>query len=184
MIHNVFSYQTSHMPKKSLIFIISIGLGLVTGCGGGDSDLGIPAPPPQSGSVSASATVDVTAPNTPAPAGTVAPPAATPSIDFAAVKRPLDAQGNPLNDLDFLNHLVHQANESRLAKGSDIPMKDSFKTEAEQMAYEEAQRKRFEPISDLNDLVKDGFIKALPTAPAGQKFALDPATKKVILTAQ
>lgn len=133
------------------------------------------------------ATVDAgTAANAaaPSPTGNVAPPVAAPSIDFAAAERPLDAQGNRLNDLDYLSHLVHEANEARLSKSSDIPMKTSFKTEAEQMAYEESQRKRFEPISDLNDLVKDGYLKSLPAAPAGQKYAIDQATKKVILTVQ
>ena len=169
--------------RVSLIILICAIASISAGCGGGSSEDAVPPPTPQA-DVSG-ATLDLgAAPNTaaPSPTGNVAPPAAPPGIDFASAARPLDAQGNQLNDLDYLNHLVHQANEARLSKSSDIPMKASFKTEAEQVAYEEAQRKRFEPISDLNDLVKDGFLKSLPAAPAGQKFAIDPTTKKVILT--
>jgi hypothetical protein len=173
------------MPNRLNFLILVSSASLLAGCGGGDTDNAVP-PPPTQGDVTA-ATVDVgTAANTPAPApgGNVAPPAATPGIDFGSAERPLDAQGNRLNDLDYLSHLVHEANEARLSKAGDVQTKSSFKTEAEQMAYEESQRKRFEPISDLNDLVKDGFLKSLPAAPAGQKYAIDQATKKVILTAQ
>lgn len=85
-----------------------------------------------------------------------------------------------MNDLEYLNHLVQQVNEFR-AIPKEINQK-AFKTEAEQLAYEEAQQAQLNrgPVKDLNELVSSGVIKALPTAPAGQRYALD-ATGKVVL---
>ncbi len=85
-----------------------------------------------------------------------------------------------MSDLEYLNHLVEQVNESRV---SDIEIKQkAFKTEAEQVAYEEAeQQKRKGPIRDLNELVTAGVLKALPTAPGGQRYTIDATTGKVVL---
>ncbi|MCD6051426.1 MAG: hypothetical protein K0Q55_2830, partial [Verrucomicrobia bacterium] len=85
------------------------------------------------------------------------------------------------NDLEYLNHLVQQVNESRTAP-KEINQK-SFKTEAEQLAYEEAQQQALNrgPVKDLNELVSSGVIKAMPTAPAGQRYVLDATTGKVVL---
>jgi hypothetical protein len=86
-----------------------------------------------------------------------------------------------MSDLEYLNHLVQQVNESR-ATPKEIDQK-SFKTEAEQLAYEEAQQRALNrgPVKDLNELVSAGAIKALPAAPAGQRYVLDPTTGKVVL---
>ncbi len=86
-----------------------------------------------------------------------------------------------MSDLEYLNHLVQQVNESR-STPKEINQK-AFKTEAEQLAYEEAQQQALNrgPVKDLNELVSSGVIKTLPTAPAGQRYALDTATGKVVL---
>jgi len=84
-----------------------------------------------------------------------------------------------MSDIEFLNHLVHEVNESRISS-ADIPQK-AFKTEAEQMAYEEAMLQRKAPVKDLNELVTAGLLKALPEAPAGQRYMLDPTSGKVVL---
>lgn len=36
-------------------------------------------------------------------------------------------------------------------------------------------------LTDLNTMVKVGFMKRMPTPPAGQKFHYDPQTMKVTL---
>ncbi len=96
------------------------------------------------------------------------------------IERPTNAQGNPMSDLELLNHLVQELNESRVSD-VDISQK-TFKTEAEQVAYEAAQEQlRKGPVKDLNELVTAGILKALPQAPAGQRYAIDAATGKVVL---
>lgn len=84
-----------------------------------------------------------------------------------------------MSDLEFLNHLVGQLNESRVAP-TETPQK-AFKTEAEQMAYEEAMQKAKEPVRDLNELVTAGILKTLPQAPNGQQYTIDAQSGKVVL---
>ncbi len=84
-----------------------------------------------------------------------------------------------MSDLELLNHLVHQVNESR-AVGPEIKQMQ-FKTEAEQSAYEAAQRQKQAPVKDLNELVAAKVIKTLPTAPAGKRYAVDATSGKVVL---
>lgn len=84
-----------------------------------------------------------------------------------------------MSDLEFLNHLVSQLNESRVAP-TEIRQK-AFKTEAEQLAYEESQQQKQGPVRDLNELVSAGVLKQLPQAPAGQHYAIDATTGKVVI---
>lgn len=140
----------------------------------------VPAAPAASAEA-AQATVSIGGPAAqiappPSASATVAPSA---GISLAAADRPINAQGNPMSDIEFLNHLVSELNESRT-----IPTEGNqktFKTEAEQMAYEEAQQKQKGPVRDLNELVTAGILKQLPPAPAGQRYAIDPTTGKVVL---
>ena len=108
----------------------------------------------------------------------VAPPNAA-APDFASAPRPNNGQGNPMSDLEYLNHLVFQLNESRTVPPETKQMQ--FKTEAEQSAYEAAQQQRQAPVKDLNELVTAKVLKALPVAPNGQHYAIDPASGKVVL---
>ncbi len=105
--------------------------------------------------------------------------AAPAAIDFAQAERPVNAQGQVMSDIEYLNHLVHEVNESRISDVT-IPEK-AFKTEAEQMAYEEAMQQRKAPVRDLKELVTAGVLKELPPAPAGQNYVIDPASGKVVL---
>ncbi len=43
---------------------------------------------------------------------------------------------------------------------------------------------RNQPPKDLNELVTAGYLQRLPTAPAGKKFAFDPAKMRVQLVAE
>lgn len=101
------------------------------------------------------------------------------ALDFASAPRPKNEQGDPLSDLEYLNHLVFQLNESRTVVAEIKQMQ--FKTEAEQAAYEAAQQQRQGPVKDLNELVTAKMLKALPVAPNGQHYAIDPASGKVVL---
>jgi hypothetical protein len=150
-----------------------------SGCTPKEEAEGLPSAPGSTGEAVSieSVTENKTVPSSP---DAVTPPQAIPAIDFAQAERPINAQGNAMSDLEYLNHLVEQVNESRV---SDIEIKQkAFKTEAEQVAYEEAeQQKRKGPIRDLNELVTAGVLKALPTAPGGQRYTIDATTGKVVL---
>ena len=84
-----------------------------------------------------------------------------------------------LDDLELLNHLLWNYNEGRATYSTDVT--PNFKNDAERIAYDEALKKLKEPATDINDLVKARFIKAIPTAPAGKKYAINPKTLKVEL---
>lgn len=117
----------------------------------------------------------------PPPAATLGAPAmaAPAAIDFSQAERPVNAQGQVMSDIEYLNHLVYEVNESRI---SDVSVPDkAFKTEAEQMAYEEAMQQRKVPVRDLKELVTAGVLKELPSAPAGQNYVIDPTSGKVVL---
>lgn len=134
-----------------------------------------PAPAPVAVSIEQAVTSSV-----PPSSVSAGPAAVNPApLDLAVAERPVNAQGQTMSDLEFLNHLVQEVNESRISD-VEIPQK-AFKTEAEQVAYEEAMQKRKELVRDLNELVTTGILKALPQAPAGQRYAIDPATGKVVL---
>jgi len=134
-----------------------------------------PAPAPQTEAVSISQTTEAAPP----PPGGLVAPTASAAIDITQAERPKNAQGDAMNDLEYLNHLVAQMNEFRI-NPQEIQQK-AFKTEAEQLAYEEAQQKAKAPVRDINELVTAGVLKALPQAPGGQKYAIDPTTGKVVL---
>lgn len=99
--------------------------------------------------------------------------------DFAAADRPAGNDGAAMQDLEYLNALLFRVNESRGSWSTDyVP---NFKTEAEQQAYDAALKKLKEPITDLNELVRIKALKAIPSAPAGKKYAINSKTLKVEL---
>lgn len=167
----------SKLGAISLILLLSIA----AGCSPKDPEA--PAMTPPAAVAPAEVSIgDTATPAAPPPGSAPGAPAAAAvpaAIDLAQAERPINAQGNAMNDLEFLNHLVHEVNESRVSN-VEIPQK-AFKTEAEQMAYEAAMEQRQGPVKDLNELVTAGVLKALPQAPAGQRYAIDAATGKVVL---
>jgi hypothetical protein len=94
------------------------------------------------------------------PAGTIAP-----AREFLLAME--DAEGNRLTDsLAVVQRAVQLYEEARYG-GSDT---DNAQPLAE--------------ITDLSQLIQHGFLKSLPPSPPGQKFVLDPQTKRVKLAAQ
>ncbi len=104
-------------------------------------------------------------------------------MDLNDVQRPINDAGQRLADLDYLNLLLQSYVEGR-SSAAYMP-KGPFKSEAEEMAaIEKAERQKSQPVTDLNELVRAKFIKAIPQAPAGKKYAIDPKTGKVVLADQ
>ncbi|MEW6305635.1 MAG: hypothetical protein AB1705_19320, partial [Verrucomicrobiota bacterium] len=106
-------------------------------------------------------------------------PAQPPAIDFASESRPTNERGEAMSDLDLLNQILSDYQEARATTSSGEIR--AYKTEAEEVAAMEAQQKAAEPVKDLSELVRAGVIKAVPAAPPGKKFAIDPKTHKVVL---
>ena len=113
-----------------------------------------------------------------AAAPTPAPPAV---MDLATMKRPTNDKGDPMSDLEMLNHILANYNEGRATGAAASSQTRTYKTEAEQVAAEATQKQALGPVKDLSELVTAKVIRALPTPPAGKKFAIDPKTQKVVL---
>lgn len=109
----------------------------------------------------------------PGTAATPAAPAAAPELAAPAAPRatldadPLfyfrrDEKGRYLGDLEALQ-LAAEAYVGKAAMG------------------EEADQPVWPNLTNLSQLVKVGMLKALPAAPAGQKYVVDPKTHRVSL---
>jgi hypothetical protein len=112
--------------------------------------------------------------------GEAAAPA--PVFDFESAERPLNEETRAeMSDLDILNQILTDYQEARR---SVSPPPGRYKTEAEEMAALEAWEARLKampPVKDLSELVKAGIIKAVPAAPPGQQYVIDPKTQTVVL---
>ncbi|MEW6305637.1 MAG: hypothetical protein AB1705_19330 [Verrucomicrobiota bacterium] len=102
-----------------------------------------------------------------------------PAVDFASADRPTNERGEALSDLDLLNKILTDFQEARATTSSGEIR--AYKTEAEEVAAMEAKQNAAGPVKDLSELVRAGLIKAVPAAPPGKKFAIDPKTQKVVL---
>lgn len=156
-------------------WLLSLAITLA-GCGEKtDSPAEVAAP-------AATAAVDIsspaTAPITGAPAEAAA--VALAPVDLAVAERPLNGDGSQMTDLEMLTSLVRRHNES-LASVEVDTSNMNFKTEAEEMAYREAQANKGQPITEVSQLVTKGLLKALPPAPAGKKYVIKPENQEVIL---
>ncbi len=172
---------------KRILFIATV-VGLTAfGCGGGKDDEALPSANTAAPAVAVdpmanpAATANTAAPEAFDPTKIGPPPSSIVTVDIAAgAPRPLGNQGQPLeNDLELLNYLLWNFNEGKATYSTDVI--PTFKTEADALAYQEALKKYKEPTTDLNDLVKGRVIKAIPAAPAGKKYAVNPKTYKVEL---
>lgn len=169
--------------KHTLSLIVAIGV-LSAGCSHNEDD----ELPAANGQVSAA---DPLISGNPSPGGTesgppdpmtLLPRPAETLIDFSsnAADRPLDDNGKTMDDLAYLNNLVFNLNEGRATYVSDVI--PEFRNDAERLAYEAALAKAKEPVKDLEELVRLKVIKAIPAAPAGKRYAINPTNGKVELT--
>lgn len=162
--------------------VLALSAVLFAGCGSKETSVeNIPSPAAPENITKAVSIGDTAPPVAPPPsaAGATVAPSATAAIATLPEERPVNDQGQVMSDLEYLNYLVNEVNEARITD-VDVPQR-AFKTEAEQMAYEEAMAKRQGPVKDLQELVTAGAIKALPDAPGGQRYTLDPTTGKVVM---
>jgi hypothetical protein len=142
--------------KPYKIIAICSAVVCLSGCGPKESE-SVDVPPP---STTPPVTMTPAAPPTPAPTPDTPPPVAgaiMPTAESTEVKV-VDVEGKPLPILDFMNQAVefYERTRSGMTEGTPWP-----------------------PLTDLNQLVQYGALKRLPAAPDGQKFHLNPETKKV-----
>ena len=164
---------------KTCLFIFP-ALGLLIGCGGSKESASptatkTPAPKAPLAAMPALAPAHAgTAPSA-APSPATAPP---PAVDLATAMRPLDANGNPISDLDMLNQAIIQYG-GRALGGGNIPTAEGVQgVDAINAAL---VRPAPAQLKDLSELVKAGLIKALPVPPPGKAYVLDPKTRMAAL---
>jgi PBP1b-binding outer membrane lipoprotein LpoB len=150
---------------------------MVAGCEGEPDSTAEVAAPVATSAVDISS--PATAPVTGAPAETAAAAALAP-VDLTVAERPLNGDGSQMTDLEMLTSLVRRHNESLTSVEVDTSNMN-FKTEAEEMAYREAQATKSQPITEVGQLVAKGLLKALPPAPAGKKYIIKPENQEVVL---
>jgi hypothetical protein len=136
----------------------------LAGCSKSEDALDVQAPSPApTVSVSASAVpVAPEAPRVEAPPQAAAAPGILPATADAEVKLQ-DADGKTLSAIEFMNMAAENYERTRagMTEGDVWP-----------------------PLTSLDQLVRIGFLRKLPAAPAGQKFQLNPETRKVMLVPQ
>lgn len=168
------------MTKLYQAFLAAGALVIVSGCGGKEEVAMIPAADSGGGggAVAVQPTSETPPPPTapppvapPAVGGPAAPAAAasTGSSTTAAIGTiagdPLafyryDSQGKPLDDLRALQNAIDSYSRSA---GMTFTPTDKPKP----------------PLSKLEDLVSNGFLRGVPAPPAGKRYVFDAATQKV-----
>lgn len=92
-------------------------------------------------------------------------PAANGNTQGAAPIRPVNEEGQPMSDLEFLNDaLIKYGDPAARPNAGDIDASSAGGK-----------------LTDISDLVKSGIIKSIPQAPPGKKFVLDKKTNKIVL---
>lgn len=149
------------MKLTHLFGVVAFALLVAAGCKPEDPPAAPPPPvakPPEA-AIAAPSAVAPPAPVTPPPAGGVAA-AAAPAAPEAEPKEIKDPDGKTLTAIDYLQSLADGYNRTRASQVEGTP---------------------WPPLTDLQLLVKVGFVKRLPSPPAGQKFVFDTTTGKVTL---
>lgn len=117
-----------------------------------------PAPPPPAPAAAANSGMSLTPTTPPPPANTPAPQnlTATPPAEAALMNGEVYGKGSDGNVLEGEALIKKALMQHVEGKGLPYPAR-------------------------IEELVEQGTLKALPPAPAGKKWAIDPATKKVVL---
>lgn len=141
---------------------LAVALSLFSfGCSKPEETVVAPPPPaPQAVSMATTPAAPAPTPDTPPP--TAAGAAIMPAAQDAEVKI-ADAEGKPVPILDFMNTAVEGYERTRAGMTEGVI---------------------WPPLTSLEIMVQVGYMKKLPAAPSGQKFHLNPETKKVTLVPQ
>lgn len=162
--------------------VLACGGVVIAGCGGsGDTapSAAPPSPPAERQALPAlAATAEAPTPGTPATA--LAPVPAPPAFPSeGATAKHIEAIVAPGTQAYF------QAEDNRQAPKNSVEL-----LQRAVQVYEELSATRrddgpdWPSMNDLNLLVKYKILRAMPTPPKGQKFLLDPKTRKVSLVPQ
>jgi hypothetical protein len=154
---------------------------VLAGCGGVDDDLG-DATVAQGDSASALPALEGAAPQGTEPALNTAP-VQTVEVNFSSAAPPEQQLGS----------VVEAANLNAFKEDGDAPAPKDAVTLLQRAIEVYGERRdrtddgdgpKWPVFSDLNQLVKYRILRALPAAPPGKKFKLDPKTRVVTLESQ
>jgi hypothetical protein len=158
---------------KNTLTLLSVGavVGFLSACSPPEDASSAPPTPPPGAATSPPASAGAA----PAVAASEAP-AQPPPVAFGGptTTEGLPAQDESGNSMDTLAALQYASEVYERLKAMDYP-------------DDEEAAKRWKPrppLTDLQQLVQYRIIRAVPAAPAGQKYVYDAQTKKVKLVSQ
>lgn len=180
--------------KKFLSMALFVGV-ITVGCSKEEELTGAPSSAGGGVSISDPQAASPTSPSSSQPTldldpSKFGPPPPAIAVDFSATtaeERPRNVGGKQMSDLEYLNQLLEELATSRfnyVPSPESAPYKNDEEREAYEAKFAELKKKLQAPITDINELVKAGVIKAIPAAPTGQKYVINATTQKIELVAQ
>ncbi len=170
------------IKRRFHLLIIVVGLVSLTGCGEADTDspaaTAAPTPviaPPVAVNIAQSSSGGV---------GGVAPPPGmvAPGSALGAGVEPAVSPDGPLQNLvNKGNIFFYDEADNFLAKDGVDFLQRAVRSYLDTQKYKSDDSNDWPQLTDLSLLVQYKVVKALPTPPPGQKYVLDPQTRKVSL---
>jgi len=162
--------------RRFHLLILGVGVVSLTGCGEADTDSvansGPVAAPPVAVNVAQPSSGSV------APPPGVAAPAVAPGAGAAVAVSP----DGPLQNLvNRGNIFFYDDDENFLPKDGVDFLQRAVRSYLDTQKYKSDDSNDWPQLTDLSMLVQYKVVKALPTPPPGQKYVLDPQTRKVSL---
>ncbi|MCD6049064.1 MAG: hypothetical protein K0Q55_467 [Verrucomicrobia bacterium] len=161
------------------LLALSVGLVMSAGCEDVQSNTTTPANPPPAPSAQPEIGAPAPAVVVPPPGTVVAPPAG----GGPAAQPPADPKG-PLQNLVRVGDIYfYDKDDNFMPKDAVDLLQRAVQSYMDTRKYKADDSAEWPMITDLSMLVQYKVIRALPAPPPGQKFVLDPATRKVSLAA-
>lgn len=166
--------------NKNCFHLLAITSGMLFLVGCGEADSGDTS---SAGSVAAPTVAINVAQPAPVSASVAPPPMA--GVNTAAPGGGSVAAVSPDGPLENLvnkgNIFFYDENENFLPKDGVDFLQRAVRSYLSTQKYTSDDSNELPPLTDLSMLVKYKMVKALPSPPPGQKFVLDPQTRKVSL---
>ena len=172
-------YLRLMINRRFHLLILAVGVVSLTGCGEADTDspAATTAPTPV---VSPPVAVDVAQSSS----GGVAPPPGmiAPGSSSGAGAEPAVSPDGPLQNLvNKGNIFFYDEADNFLPKDGVDFLQRAVRSYLDTQKYKSDDSNDWPQLTDLSMLVQYKVVKALPTPPPGQKYVLDPQTRKVSL---